>query len=259
MPTKPSSKKRTPTPAATQATVQAVARSRADAERGDETNRASLVRSSAAEYLTFVAASGTAGVETVYADETVWLSQKMMAQLYDVDVRTINYHLKTIFADSELEEHSVIRSFRITASDAKTYDTKHYNLSAIIAVGYKVNSERAVQFRKWATRVVEEFTIKGFAMDDERLTRGCSAGVDHEPSQLQRPEGGVEVHGPALLGGQVSLAQVVHRRLADGSVRRFLARQTGRDRGARSRLRREEGQTVARCRRLRYRSAGPPA
>ncbi len=187
MPTKPSSKKRTPTPAATQATVQAVARSRADAERGDETNRASLVRSSAAEYLTFVAASGTAGVETVYADETVWLSQKMMAQLYDVDVRTINYHLKTIFADSELEEHSVIRSFRITASDAKSYDTKHYDLSAIIAVGYKVNSERAVQFRKWATRVVEEFTIKGFAMDDERLKRGGSILSDrYFEEQLQR-------------------------------------------------------------------------
>jgi len=113
---------------------------------------ASLVRSSAAEYLIFVAASGTGGVEAVYADENVWLSQKMMAQLYDVDVRTINYHLKKVFTDSELEEDAVIRSFRITAADGKTYDTKHYNLSAIIAVGYKVNSERAVQFRKWATR-----------------------------------------------------------------------------------------------------------
>ena len=120
----------------------------------------SLVRSSAAEYLTFVAASGTGGVEAVYADENVWLSQKMMAQLYDVDVRTINYHLKTIFTDSELEEAAIIQSFRITAADGKTYDTKHYNLSAIIAVGYKVNSERAVQFRKWATRVVEEFATR---------------------------------------------------------------------------------------------------
>jgi hypothetical protein len=109
---------------------------------------ASIVRSSAAEYLTFVAASGAGGVEAVYADENVWLSQKMMAQLYDVDVRTINYHLKTIFSDSELQEDSVIRNFRITAADGKGYDTKHYNLSAIIAVGYKVNSERAVQFRK---------------------------------------------------------------------------------------------------------------
>jgi hypothetical protein len=116
----------------------------------------SLVRSSAAEYLTFVAASGQGGVEAVYADENVWLSQKMMAQLYDVEVPTINYHLKKVFEDSELQEDSVIRNFRITAADGKTYDTKHYNLSAIIAVGYKVNSERAVQFRKWATRVVEE-------------------------------------------------------------------------------------------------------
>ncbi len=112
-----------------------------------------LVRSSAAEYLTFVAASGGGGVEAVYADENVWLSQKMMAQLYDVEVPTINYHLKKVFEDSELEENSVIRNFRITAADGKSYDTKHYNLSAIIAVGYKVNSERAVQFRKWATRV----------------------------------------------------------------------------------------------------------
>lgn len=108
----------------------------------------SIVRSSAAEYLTFVAASGQQGVEAVYADENVWLSQKMMAQLYDVDVRTINYHLKKAVGDSELEEASVIRNFRITAADGKTYDTRHYNLTAIIAVGYKVNSERAVQFRK---------------------------------------------------------------------------------------------------------------
>jgi hypothetical protein len=102
-----------------------------------------LVRSSAAEYLTFVAASGEGGVEAVYADENVWLSQKMMAQLYDVDVRTINYHLKKVFEDSELQEDPVIRNFRITASDGKSYDTKHYNLSAIIAVGYEVICDRA--------------------------------------------------------------------------------------------------------------------
>ena len=117
----------------------------------------------------------------------MWLSQKMMAQLYDVEVPTINYHLKKVFADSELEEGSVIRNFRITASDGKTYETKHYNLSAIIAVGYKVNSERAVQFRKWATRVIEEFTIKGFAMDDERLKRGGSVLSDrYFEEQIQR-------------------------------------------------------------------------
>ncbi|MCA9612189.1 MAG: virulence RhuM family protein, partial [Myxococcales bacterium] len=109
------------------------------------------------------------------------------AQLYDVEVPTINYHLKKVFADSELEEEAVVRNFRITASDGKTYDTKHYNLSAIIAVGYKVNSERAVQFRKWATQVLEEFTIKGFAMDDERLARGGSVLSErYFEEQLQR-------------------------------------------------------------------------
>lgn len=147
----------------------------------------SIARSSAAEYLTFVAASGTGGVEAVYADENVWLSQKMMAQHYDVEVPTINYHLKKVVEDSELDEGAVVRSFRITAADGKGYDTKHYNLSAIIAVGYKVNSERVVQFRKWATRVVEEFTIKGFAMDDQRLKRGGSLLSDkYFEEQLQR-------------------------------------------------------------------------
>lgn len=146
-----------------------------------------LVRSSAAEYLTFVAASGSGGVEAVYADENVWLSQKMMGQLYDVETHTINYHLKKVFADNELQEDSVIRNFRITAADGKTYDTQHYNLSAIIAVGYKVNSERAVQFRKWATGIIESFTIKGFAMDDERLkSDGSVLGKKYFEEQLQR-------------------------------------------------------------------------
>ena len=93
----------------------------------------------------------------------------MMGSLYDADVRTISYHLKTIFADHELEEGSVLQFFRITAADGKSYAMGHYNLSAIIAIGYKVNSERAVQFRKWATGIIESFTIKDFAMDDERL------------------------------------------------------------------------------------------
>jgi len=146
-----------------------------------------LVRSSAAEYLTFVAASGAGGVEAVYADENVWLTQKMMAQLYDVEVPTINYHLKKVFSDSELQEGSVIRNFLITATDGKSYDTKHYNLAAIIAVGYKVNSERAVQFRKWATGIVEEFAIKGYAMDDERLKNGGSVLTEkYFEEQLQR-------------------------------------------------------------------------
>jgi hypothetical protein len=147
----------------------------------------SLVRSSAAEYLTFVAATGQGGVEAVYADENVWLTQKMMGQLYDVATHTINYHLKKVFSDSELQEEAVIRNFRITAADGKTYDTRHYNLAAIIAVGYKVNSERAVQFRKWATGIVEEFAIKGYTMDDERLKSGGSVLTDkYFEEQLQR-------------------------------------------------------------------------
>ena len=134
----------------------------------------SIVRSSAAEYLTFVAASGQGGIEAVYADENVWLTQKMMGQLYDVETNTINYHLKKVFADSELEENSVIRNFRITAADGKSYNTKHYSLAATISVGYKVNSERAVQFRKWATGIIEQFTIKAYVMDDERIKAGGS-------------------------------------------------------------------------------------
>lgn len=146
-----------------------------------------LIRSSAAEYLTFVAASGHGGVEAIYADETIWLTQKMMGVLYDVETHTINYHLKKIFSDSELQEDSVIRKFRITAADGKSYDTRHYNLTAVIAVGYKVNSERAVQFRKWATGIIEEFTIKGFTMDDERLKSGGSILSDqYFEEQVQR-------------------------------------------------------------------------
>lgn len=147
----------------------------------------SLVRSSAAEYLTFVAASGQGGVEAIYADESIWLTQKMMGQLYDVETQTVNYHLKKVFADSELQEASVIRKFRITAADGKTYDTQHYHLSAIIAVGYKVNSERAVQFRKWATGIIEQFTIKAYVMDDERIKAGGSILTEqYFEEQLQR-------------------------------------------------------------------------
>src|SRR5690554_7759798 len=114
----------------------------------DINNKKSLVRSSSAEYLTFIAATGEGGVDAIYADENIWLSQKMMGALYNVETHTINYHLKKVFNDNELDENSVIRNFRITAQDGKNYNTQHYNLSAIIAVGYKVNSERAVQFRK---------------------------------------------------------------------------------------------------------------
>ena len=155
--------------------------------RSKKTTTVSLVRSSAAEYLTFVAASGQGGVEAVYAGENVWLTQKMMGLLFDVETHTVNYHIKKVFDDRELEAGSVIRNFRITAADSKTYDTQHYNISAIIAVGYKVNSERAVQFRKWATGIIETFTIKGFAMDDERLKNdGSILGKKYFEEQLQR-------------------------------------------------------------------------
>ena len=146
-----------------------------------------IIRSSAAEYLTFISATGQSSVEVIYADENIWLSQKMMGELYSVNVRTISDHLQKVFTDNELDENSVIRKFRITANDGKNYDTQHYNLSAIIAVGYKVNSERAVQFRKWATQIVQEFTIKGFAMDDERLKNdGSILGKKYFEEQLQR-------------------------------------------------------------------------
>lgn len=147
----------------------------------------SIVRSSAAEYLTFITATGESDVNAVYCDENVWLTQKMMGLLYNVETHTINYHLKKIFADGEIDESSVIRKFRITAADGKTYNTNHYNLSAIIAVGNKVDSPRAVQFRKWANRIIEEFTVKGFAMDDERLKNGGTILTkDYFKEQLER-------------------------------------------------------------------------
>ena len=147
------------------------------------------IRSSAAEYLTFVAANGDDknSVEVRYEDENIWITQKMLAVLYDVDVRTINYHIKKIFDDSELEEASVIRNFRITAADGKSYDTKHYNLQMIIAVGFKVNSERAVQFRKWINQIAKDYTIKGWVMDEERLKQGGSILTeDYFEEQLER-------------------------------------------------------------------------
>ena len=132
------------------------------------------IRSSAAEYLTYIASVGDQqdSFEMRYEDENIWLTQKMMATLYDVDVRTINEHIKKIYSDSELEEDLTIRNFRIVQTEGSrqvTRDTKHYNLQMIIAVGFKVNNERAVQFRKWANSIVKDYTIKGWAMDNERL------------------------------------------------------------------------------------------
>ncbi len=119
------------------------------------------LRSSAAEYLTFVAATGESDIsfEMSYEDENIWLTQKMMAALYDVSVTAVNQHLKKVFEDGELREEAVVKKYLITASDGKSYNTKHYNLQAIIAVGFKVNNQRAVQFRKWADQIVKDHII----------------------------------------------------------------------------------------------------
>ena len=146
------------------------------------------IRSSAAEYLTYIASTGAKqeSIEMRYEDENIWLSQKMMALLYDIDVRTINYHIKKIFADSELSEDSVIRKFRITASDGKSYTANHYSLQMIIAVGFKVNSERAVQFRKWVNEIATQYTIRGWVMDDERLKQGTYLTDKYFDEQFER-------------------------------------------------------------------------
>ena len=149
------------------------------------------IRSSAAEYLTYVASVGNQqdSIEMRYEDENIWLTQKMMATLYDVDVRTINEHIKKIYSDSELEEDSTIRNFRIVQTEGSrqvTRDTKHYNLQMIIAVGFKVNSERAVQFRKWVNQIAKDYTIKGWVMDDERLKRGTYLTEKYFDEQLER-------------------------------------------------------------------------
>lgn len=132
------------------------------------------IRSSAAEYLTYVASVGDQqdSIEMRYEDENIWLTQKMMATLYGVGLPTINEHIKKIYSDCELEESATIRNFRIVQIEGSRQvirDTKHYNLQMIIAVGFKVNNERAVQFRKWANGIVKDYTIKGWVMDDERL------------------------------------------------------------------------------------------
>lgn len=137
------------------------------------------IRSSAAEYLTYVASIGDQqdSIEMRYEDENIWLTQKMMATLYDVNVRTVNEHIKKIYSDSELEPVSTIRKFRIVQTEGSRQVSReviHYNLQMIIAVGFKINNERAVQFRKWANRIVKDYTIKGWVMDDERLKNGGS-------------------------------------------------------------------------------------
>ena len=137
----------------------------------------SIIRSSAAEYLTYVASTGETqeSIEMRYEDENIWLTQRMMSTLYGVDVRTVNDHIKKIYSDCELSEEATIRKFRIVQTEGSrqvSRDVIHYSLQMIIAVGFKVNNERAVQFRKWANGIVKDFTIKGWVMDDERLKNG---------------------------------------------------------------------------------------
>ena len=139
----------------------------------------SIIRSSAAEYLTFVASTGESeeSVEMRYENENIWLTQKMMAALYDVSVSAINQHIKKIYDDNELAPKATIKNFLIVQKEGGRQVSRkvdHYNLQMMIAVGFKVNNERAVQFRKWANTIVKDFTIQGWVMDDERLKNGGS-------------------------------------------------------------------------------------
>ena len=158
-------------------------------KRKARTSTEITIRSSAAEYLTYIAATGDSqdSYEMRYEDENIWLTQKLMAEMYHVDVRTINYHIKRIFNDYELESDAVIRNFRITAADDKIYNTKHYGLQMVIAVGFKVNSEKAVQFRKWVNRIAKDYTIQGWVMDVERLKNGGTVLTqDYFDKQLEK-------------------------------------------------------------------------
>jgi len=137
------------------------------------------IRNSTAEFLIFTRQAGEDGIEVRYQDESVWLTQKLMAALFGVSIPTVNQHLKNIFANNELQSDSVIRNFLITAADGKNYNTQFYNLDAIISVGYRVNSRRATQFRQWATRVLREYALKGYVLDKQRMENGAFIGEDY--------------------------------------------------------------------------------
>lgn len=142
------------------------------------------VEVTSSQFLVFTSeANGT--IEVRYEDGTIWLTQKLMAQLFGVDVRTISEHLRNIFRSHELNEDSVIRKFRITAVDGKAYSTQHYSLDAIISVGYRVNSIRATQFRQWATKVLRDFTLRGYVIDRARMEQGEILGVDYFEQLLE--------------------------------------------------------------------------
>ena len=157
----------------------------------NEKKDSALVRSSAAEYLTFVASTGEDkdSIEMRYEDENIWLTQKMMATLYDVGLPTINEHIKKIYADHEQDEAATIRKFRIVQNEGGrqvTRSVNHYNLQMIIAVGFKVNNQRAVQFRKWAGQIVKDHTIQGWTMDVERLKKGHMFTDEYFERQLEQ-------------------------------------------------------------------------
>jgi len=157
----------------------------------DKKKKELAIRSSAAEYLTFVASTGEsdASFEMRYEDENIWLTQKMMAALYDVGLPTINEHIKKIYADGELTEEATIRKFRIVQTEGVRQvnrEVTHYNLQLIIAVGFKVNNQRAVQFRKWAGQIVKDHTIQGWTMDVERLKKGHMFTDEYFERQLQQ-------------------------------------------------------------------------
>ncbi len=146
-----------------------------------------IQKNTTAQFLIFTAETGDFRIEVRVEGEMVWLTQKLLAELFDVDARTISEHLQNIFKTKELKEDSVVRNFRITAADGKSYDTQHYNLDAIIAVGYRVNSKRATSFRIWATQILRDFIIKGFVLDDERLKQGKKTfGTDYFHELLER-------------------------------------------------------------------------
>jgi hypothetical protein len=139
------------------------------------------------EFILYTAANGAVRVDVLLKDETVWLSQKAMSALFECSTDNVSLHLKNIFEINELEENSVTEVFSATASDGKNYNTKHYNLDAIISVGYRVNSVKAVQFRKWATQALKEYIVKGFVLDDDRLKQGQTLfGKDYFKELLQR-------------------------------------------------------------------------
>jgi hypothetical protein len=138
-----------------------------------KTEKKVMIRNSTAEFLVFTSQAGENGIEVRVEDENVWLTQKLIAKLFDVTIPTVIEHLKNIFGTNELQEDSVTRIFLVTAEDGKNYQTKHYNLEAIIALGYRINSERATNFRRWATQVLKDYALRGYVIDDIRLKNGA--------------------------------------------------------------------------------------